>query len=34
MERKIRHMGMDITEKEHKKWHREHPEITQEQHKP
>lgn len=33
MERKIRHMGMDITEKKHEKWHREHPEMTQEQHK-
>jgi hypothetical protein len=28
----VLHMGMTMTEEEHEKWHREHPDITPEQH--
>lgn len=30
---KKKHMGMNITEEEHRKWHEEHSEITPEKHK-
>jgi hypothetical protein len=33
MGKKIKHMKMSLTEEEHKRWHREHQEITPEQHK-
>lgn len=32
MEKKIRHMGMNMTEKEHERWHIEQREMTSEQH--
>ena len=31
-EKTIRHMGMTMSEKEHEKWHREHKELTPEEH--
>jgi hypothetical protein len=30
--RKIKHMGMELTEAEHEQWHREHSELSPEQH--
>jgi hypothetical protein len=30
--KRIRHMGMSLTEDEHEKWHRENHEVTPEQH--
>lgn len=32
MEKKIRHMGMSMTEKEHERWYIEQREMTSEQH--
>jgi hypothetical protein len=32
MSRKMKHMGMSMTEDEHEKWHREHGEMTPQQH--
>ncbi len=32
MDKRIKHMGMTMTEKEHKKWHKEQQDITPEQH--
>jgi DNA-directed RNA polymerase subunit H (RpoH/RPB5) len=33
MTKHIKHMGMTLREEEHEKWHKEHEEITPEQHK-
>lgn len=33
MAKKIKHMGMEMTEEEHEKWHREHQKMTPEEHK-
>ena len=32
MDKKFKHMGMEMTEAEHEKWHKEHPEMIQEEH--
>jgi len=32
MGKRIKHRGMTLTEKEHERWHKEHPEVTPEQH--
>lgn len=33
MEKKFEHFGMEMTEAEHEKWHKEHREITEQEHR-
>lgn len=33
MDKKFKHLGMEMTEAEHEKWHNDHPDMTKKEHK-